>query len=100
MWARVSPRLVPLLAVVTAFLAGIPLITITVSENALQPDIAEGLRVSSTAYVALIESITGLTVNEVAAADDFGEMRPLRRQQRDHDAAQPVAASPAFRARA
>ena len=75
LWAGISPSLVPLLAVITAFLAGIPLITITVSDNALQPDIAEGLRVSSTAYVALVESITGLTVNDVAGVDDFGEMR-------------------------
>ncbi len=75
LWAGVSPNLVPLLAVITAFLAGIPLITITVSDNALQPDIAEGLRVSSTAYVALVESITGLTINEVAGVDDFAEMR-------------------------
>ncbi len=75
LWAGVSPSLVPLLAVITAFLAGIPLITITVSDNALQPDIAEGLRVSSTAYVALVESITGLTINDVAGVDDFGEMR-------------------------
>ncbi len=75
LWAGISPNLVPLLAVITAFLAGIPLITITVSDNALQPDIAEGLRVSSTAYVALVESITGLTINEVAGVDDFVEMR-------------------------
>ncbi len=75
LWLRISPSLVPLLAVITAFLAGIPLITITVSDNALQPNIAEGLRVSSTAYVALVESITGLTINEVAGVDDFGEMR-------------------------
>ena len=75
LWAGVSPSLVPVLAVITAFLAGIPLITITVSDNALQPDIREGLRVSSTAYVALVESITGLTINPAAAVDDFGEMR-------------------------
>ena len=75
LWAGISPSLVPLLAVITAFLAGIPLITITVSDNALQPDISEGLRVSSTAYVALVESITGLTINKVAGVDDFGEMR-------------------------
>jgi simple sugar transport system permease protein len=75
LWLGISPSLVPLLAVITAFLAGIPLITITVSDNALQPDIAEGLRVSSTAYVALVESIMGLTINEVAGVDDFDEMR-------------------------
>lgn len=75
LWSGISPNLVPLLAVLTAFLAGIPLITITVSDNALQPDIAEGLRVSSTAYVALVESITGLTINAAAGVDDFAEMR-------------------------
>ena len=74
-WLRVSPRLVPVFAVITAFLVGIPLITITVSDNVLQPDIQEGLRVSSTAYVALVESITGLTVNDAAGAADFDEMR-------------------------
>lgn len=81
LWAGISPSLVPLLAVVTAFLAGIPLITITVSDNALQPNIAEGLRVSSTAYVALVESITGLTINEVAAVDDFDELRAYASRQ-------------------
>ena len=75
LWAGISPRLVPALAVITAFLAGIPLITITVSDNALQPDIPEGLRVSSTAYVALVESITGLTINDVASSGDFADMR-------------------------
>ena len=74
-WSGLSPSLVPILAVITAFLAGIPLITITVSDSALQPDIARGLQVSSTAYVALVESITGLTINPVAAADDFDELR-------------------------
>ncbi len=74
-WLGISPSLVPILAVVTAFLAGIPLITITVSDSALRPDIAQGLQVSSTAYVALVESITGLTINPVAAADDFDELR-------------------------
>jgi len=75
LWTRVSPSLVPVLAVITAFLAGIPLITITVSDNALQPDLAEGLRVSSTAYVALVESITGFTVNDLASSDDFEAIR-------------------------
>ncbi len=75
LWVGISPRLLPLLAVITAFLAGIPLITLTVSDNALQPDIAEGLRVSSTAYVALVESMTGLTINPVATSADFAAMR-------------------------
>ena len=74
LWANISPSLVPVFAVITAFLVGIPLITLTVSDNILRPDITEGLRVSSTAYVALVESITGLTINDVAGVDDFGEM--------------------------
>ena len=98
MWSGLSPSLVPLLAVITAFLAGIPLITITVSDNALQPNIAEGLRVSSTAYVALVESITGLTVNEVAGVDDFAEMRAYAAEPRNHDASQSVAPSAPLRA--
>ena len=75
LWSGISPGLVPVLAVITAFLAGIPLITMTVSDNALQPELAKGLRVSSMAYAALVESITGLTVNDVAAADSFDELR-------------------------
>ncbi len=75
LWLRLSPRAVPILAVITAFLAGIPLITITVSDSALRPDIGAGLRVASTAYVALVESITGLTINDVAGVGDFDEMR-------------------------
>ena len=74
-WLRISPSLVPILAVITAFLAGIPLITITVSDNIVQPNIGEGLRVASTAYVALVESITGLTINDVAGVADFEELR-------------------------
>jgi len=73
-WMRLSPRLVPVLAVITAFLAGVPLITLTVSENTLQPDIATGLRVSANAYAALVESITGLTINDVARSENFAQL--------------------------
>ena len=73
-WSNISPSLVPVLAVITAFLAGIPLITLTVSDSVLQPDIAKGLQVSATAYAALVESITGLTINKAATADDFDEL--------------------------
>lgn len=66
-WLRVSPRLVPLLAVLTAFLAGIPLIVFTGGRG----DFGRGIRVAGTAYSALIESVTGLTINDVASPDDF-----------------------------
>jgi len=70
-WARVSPRLVPILAVVTAFLFGIPLMIITGGDG----DIVKGLRVSGSAYSALIEGFTGLAINDVASSDDFAALR-------------------------
>ena len=62
---RVGPSLVPLLAIVTAFLMGVPLVIITVG------DIPNGLRVAAVAYSALIEGATGLSFNDLVSADDF-----------------------------
>lgn len=70
-WSRISPRLVPLLAVITAFLAGIPLIIITGGGG----DIGKGLGVSGTAYGALIEGMTGFVVNETLSPDLFAPVR-------------------------
>lgn len=70
-WVRVSPRIVPLLAVITAFLAGVPLMIITGGGG----DIRRGLEVSGIAYGALIEGSTGLTINEVVTPDDFDLVR-------------------------
>ena len=66
-WNRLSRPLVPILAVLTAFLAGIPLMIMTGGEG----DVGRGLQVSAVAYTALIESITGLTINDVASPDNF-----------------------------
>lgn len=67
LWIRISPKLVPILAVLTAFIVGIPLIIFTGGRG----DFNRGIQVAGTAYSALIESITGLTINDVASADDF-----------------------------
>ncbi len=70
-WSRISPRLVPLLAVVTAFIAGIPLMIITGGNG----DIGRGLAVSGTAYSALIEGAIGITINDIATPDNFVAIR-------------------------
>lgn len=64
-WAQLSGRLVPFLAVVTAFLVGIPLIIFT------QGELGRGLETSGKAYAALIEGLTGLAASDVATMEDF-----------------------------
>lgn len=70
-WMRISPRLVPLLAIITAFLAGIPLMVMTGGDG----DIGKGLEVSGKAYSALIEGSAGVAINEVASTEDFDAIR-------------------------
>jgi general nucleoside transport system permease protein len=67
LWQRISPRIVPILAVLTAFLAGIPLMIATGGGG----NVSDGLAVSGRAYAALIEGATGLAINDVASPDDF-----------------------------
>ncbi|MDQ7027510.1 MAG: ABC transporter permease [Anaerolineae bacterium] len=71
LWTRISGRLVPFLAVITAFIAGVPLIMFTVGFD--KP--LEGLRVSGQAYSALVEGLTGLAVSDVIDNNDFDILR-------------------------
>jgi simple sugar transport system permease protein len=71
LWSRVSGSLVPLLAVITAFLFGIPLIMVTVGID----NPTRGLTVSGKAYAALVEGLTGLALSDVATIDDFDILR-------------------------
>lgn len=66
-WRRISPRLVPFLAVLTAFLIGIPFIIFTSASG----NVAEGLRVAGLAYSALIEGATGFVVNDLVSPDNL-----------------------------
>ncbi len=66
-WLRISPRLIPLLAIITAFLFGIPLMMLT------QGSVAGGLRTAGVAYSALIEGVFGVAINDVASIDNFSE---------------------------
>ena len=61
-WARISPRLVPVMAVITAFIIGIPFIVFTGAGGSLP----EGLRLAGVAYSALIEGATGVVINDLA----------------------------------
>lgn len=70
-WTRVSARLVPVLAVVTAFLVGIPIIMSTVGWD----NPGRGLQVSGEAYSALIEGLTGLASSQIISVDDFAPMQ-------------------------
>ena len=72
-WARISPRLIPLLAVLTAFLIGIPFMIFTSGGG----DVAAGLRISGAAYSSLIEGATGFTINDLASPDDVALVRRL-----------------------
>lgn len=69
-WLRVSPRLVPIFAVITAFLAGVPILILISDGN-----VSRGLDLSRRAYAALIEGSTGLAISNTASTDDFDVIR-------------------------
>ncbi|HYO89820.1 MAG TPA: ABC transporter permease [Candidatus Limnocylindrales bacterium] len=72
-WRRISPSLVPVLAVVTAIIATIPLMIITGGRG----DIGAGLNIAGTAWSALIEGSLGLVINDVVSTDDFALLNQI-----------------------
>jgi simple sugar transport system permease protein len=76
-WRRVSTRLVPVMAVITAFIIGIPFMIVT----GAQGDVARGLQVSGAAYSALIEGSTGLVINDLVSRDNANLVFVLAAQQ-------------------
>ena len=76
-WARISPRLVPVMAVITAFIIGIPFIVFTGAGGSL----SQGLHISGVAYSALIEGATGIVINELATDEDLELARQLLAQE-------------------
>lgn len=65
-WRRVSPSLVPILAVITALIITIPFMVVTRGQG----DIGKGLNVAGTAYTSLLEGSIGLAINPVLKSDD------------------------------
>ncbi|NWF69587.1 MAG: ABC transporter permease [Chloroflexi bacterium] len=72
-WWRLSPRLVPILAVITSLLIGVPFIVLTTSRG----DIGRGFNTAATAYSALLEGSLGLTYVDTVSSDDFDLVRTL-----------------------
>ncbi len=60
LWQRISPSLVPPLAVLSAMIFTIPFMVIT----GAQGDVGRGLNIAFTAYSALIEGSLGIAVND------------------------------------
>lgn len=71
LWNNISSSLVPFLAVITAFLFGIPLIMATAGLD----NPGRGLQISGQAYAALVEGLTGIAVSDVADFNDFDALR-------------------------
>ena len=72
-WARVSPGLVPVMAVVTAFIIGIPFIVFTGAGGSL----AQGIHIAGVAYSSLIEGATGIVINDLVTETDLDLPRRL-----------------------
>ncbi len=72
-WGRISPSLVPVLAVITALIITVPFMMITGARG----DFSRGLNIAGTAYVALLEGATGLTINDQVSAGDLDGVTTL-----------------------
>jgi simple sugar transport system permease protein len=66
-WYRISPSLLPILAVLTALIITIPFMVLTGGQG----DVARGLNIAGTAYSALLEGATGLVINDLLSPDDL-----------------------------
>lgn len=65
-WRRISPRIVPLFAVITAFLMGIPFIILTGGKG----EVGLGVSIAGEAYSALIEGSLGIAINDQLSNND------------------------------
>ncbi|MBI1259344.1 MAG: hypothetical protein GC204_17905 [Chloroflexi bacterium] len=72
-WQRISPSLVPILAVVTALLITIPFMIITGGGG----DVGKGLNIAGTAYSALIEGSLGVVINQQVGRDNLDQFLAL-----------------------
>ncbi|HEX2623557.1 MAG TPA: ABC transporter permease, partial [Phototrophicaceae bacterium] len=66
-WKRISPSLVPVLAVLTALIATIPFMVVTGAKG----DFGRGLNLAFTAYASFIEGSTGLAINQTLTTHDI-----------------------------
>ncbi len=73
LWRRISPSLVPVLAVLTAMLLTVPLMVLTGGEG----DFSKGLNIAGTAYSALIEGSLGVAINDRVDRGDLDQFLAL-----------------------
>lgn len=66
-WRKISPRIVPFFAVITAFLMGIPFIILTGGKG----NIGQGVTIAGEAYSALIEGSLGIAINDRLSKNDL-----------------------------
>ncbi len=69
-WARISPALVPLFAVITALIVSMLFILITELLVQGHVDVAQVLNTTGTAYNGLLEGSVGVTISNTLHADD------------------------------
>ena len=65
-WRRVSPSLVPILAVITALIVTVPFMVFTVGDG----NLSKGLGIAGQAYRSLLEGSIGLAIDPVLDADE------------------------------
>lgn len=65
-WGRISPRFVPVLAVLSALILTIPFMVFTGGRG----DIGRGLNIALTAYSAAIEGSVGVAINRMMSPND------------------------------
>lgn len=76
-WTRISPSLVPVLAVLTALLVTIPFMIATGGDG----DLGRGLNIAGTAYSALLEGSLGLAINDRLTPDDLPQVIQMARSE-------------------
>jgi general nucleoside transport system permease protein len=72
-WRRISPRLVPLLAVLSAMIFTIPFMVVTGGRG----DLGRGLNIAFNAYSAFIEGAFGLAINNLLTPEDVAAVTVL-----------------------
>src|SRR5688572_16889605 len=70
-WKRISPKLVPLFAVITALIISMLFMMVTKLATTGRVDIGGQLNTTGTAYSALIEGSVGLVINNVLTTDNL-----------------------------
>lgn len=74
-WKKISPRLVPVMALLTALIMGMLFMMLLTLVRTGGVDIGAELNKTGTAYSALLEGSVGVVINQMMTADSFNEAR-------------------------